>query len=156
MEVTLEIVPMDFSQVLDAVAEGECDLVVSGLSYTPGRAAQVELSKGYHYAGDSAGSGLVIRAEDGEAIKGVEDLAGRNLVAQRGSLQEMLMAENVMNYREFRRVKNIKDVYEALEAGSADAATVDIETAQTYIKNNPDCGLALVPGLRITFSCAFI
>ena len=43
MGVTLEIVPMDFTDVLPAVADGECDLAISGLAFTPGRANQVEL-----------------------------------------------------------------------------------------------------------------
>ena len=148
MGVELVIVPMDFADVLDAVAAGECDLAISGLMYTPGRAAKVELSKGYHYAGNDAGSGLLIRSADAEQIREPRDLAGRDIVAQSGSLQETQMAENVTHYREFRRLSLVQDVYKAVESGRADAAMVDIESAENYIENNPDCGLALVPGVR--------
>ena len=145
MGVELEIVPMDFSDVLPAVMEGVCDLAISGLSYTPARAAQVTMSKGYHYAADNAGTGLVIRAEDAEAIRGTEDLENRNIVAQASSLQETLMAEHVPLYHEFRRVSSVQEVFQGLQEGWADAAAMDIDNARVYIQSNPDCGLMLVP-----------
>lgn len=148
MGVELEILPMDFSVVLDAVAEGEADLAISALAYTPGRAAAVTLSKGYYFSGEDVGNSIVVRAADAEAIQSVKDLEGRDIVAQSGSLQELLMAENVFGYHEFRRLSTIDDVYQAVRQGKADAAAVDVENARSYIEDNPDCGLALVPGIR--------
>lgn len=154
MGVTLEIVPMEFSRVLEAVEEGTCDLAISALAYTPGRAAAVELSKGYYYAGDESGSTLIIRSADAGEITGLDALAGRNIVTQSDSLQELLTAENVQLYREFRRVPSIRAVYEAVQSGAADAAVVDRENARTYIEANPDCGLALVPDVRFVLEAA--
>ena len=155
MGVELSIVPMDFSEVLTAVAEGQCDLAISGLSYTPGRAAQMTLSKGYNYAGSRAGSTLMIRAADSGRITGVDSLAGRNIAAQSGSLQEALMYENVFRYREFRRLSSIQAVYQALMDGSVDAAMVDKESGTAYIEGNPGCGLMLVPGVSFTQEAQF-
>lgn len=155
MGVALEIVPMDFSEVLNAVADETCDLAISALSYTPGRAAVAELSKGYNYADEKAGSALLIRKADADEIAGVEDLAGRDIAAQRSSLQELLMAENVLNYHEFRRLNSMQEVYDALEDGSVDAVMADLETARGYIENKPGCGLMLVPGVRFTLDEAF-
>lgn len=150
MGVELRIVPMDFSEVLTAVAEGQCDLAISALSYTPGRAAQMTLSKGYNFAGSLAGSTLMIRAADSDRITGVDSLVGRNIAAQSGSLQEALMYENVFRYREFRRLSSIQAVYQALMDGSVDAAMVDKESGTAYIEGNPGCGLMLVPGVSFT------
>ena len=147
MGVELVIVPMDFTEVLTAVAEGKCDLAISALAYTPARAAMVELSKGYFFTDSTANCGILIRAVDAEAITGVDDLAERNICAQSGSLQESLMAKNVMHYHEFRRLPSIQEVYDAVQSGAMDAATVDIESAESYIEHHPDCGLMLVPGL---------
>ena len=155
MGVELSIVPMDFSEVLTAVAEGQCDLAISGLSYTPGRAAQMTLSKGYNYAGSRAGSTLMIRAADSGRITGVDSLAGRNIAAQSGSLQEALMYENVFRYREFRRLSSVQTVYQALMDGSVDAAMVDKESGMAYIEGNPRCGLMLVPGVIFTLEAQF-
>lgn len=144
MGVELEIVPMEFTEVLTAVAEERCDLAISALAFTPGRAAIAELSKGYNFAEENAGSALLIRAEDAETITGAKDLAGRDIVAQSGSLQELLMAENVLDYREFRRLSTQQEVYDAVISGEADAAMVDEEPAQGYIANSPESGLMLL------------
>jgi len=155
MGVALQIVPMDFSEVLPAVQEGKCDLAITALSFTPGRAAQVTMSKGYFYAEAGAGSAMLIRAEDAGEIAGIEDLKGRNIAAQAGSIQEALTAEHVQRYHEFRRLPQVQDLYDQLEAGDVDAAMVDAETARLYIESNPDCGLMLVPGVRFALEGQF-
>ena len=147
MGVTLEIVPMKFTEVLPSLAQGDCDLAISALAYTPGRAAQYTLSLGYHFSEETEGSGLLIRTEDREEIRSLEDLAGRDLAAQRGTLQESLLAEHVTDYRQFRRLVSVREVYLALQRGKADAAMVDRETARSYLDSHPGCGLMLVDGL---------
>ncbi|MBR3741943.1 MAG: amino acid ABC transporter substrate-binding protein [Clostridia bacterium] len=148
MGVELEIVPMEFSRVLFAVADGECDLAVSALAYTPSRAVMTTLSKGYYYSGTTVSSGMLIRKADRDEIKSIDDLSGRVIVAQSGSLQESQTAEHVLAYKEFRRLSTMQQVYGAVREGVADAATVDIETALAYIQNHPSCGLTLAEGIQ--------
>ena len=147
MGVELEIVPMDFADVLSSVAAGDYDLAVSALSFTSGRAAMLEMSKGYYYSDDQASSGLIIREESAGVIRSVDDLAQRDIVAQSGSLQETMAADNIAFYRKFRRLPSAGDVYDAVMEGKADAGVVDIGIAKVYIENHPDCGLTIVPGV---------
>lgn len=148
MGVELEIVPMEFSRVLFAVADGECDLAISALAYTPSRAVMITLSKGYYYSGTTVSSGMVIRTKDRDEITSIEDLSKRVIVAQSGSLQESQTAENALAYKEFRRVSTIQEAYGLVREGDADAATVDIETALAYIQSHPACGLTLAEGIQ--------
>ena len=150
MGVELRIVPMDFSEVLTAVSEGNCDLAISGLSYTPGRAARMTLSKGYYFSDVRAGSGLMIRAADSGRITGIDSLKRRNIAAQSGSIQEAFMYENVFHYREFRRLASVQAIYQALMDGSIDAALLDLQSGTAYIEGNPRCGLMFVPGIHFT------
>ena len=145
MGVELEIVPMEFADVLSSVASGSYDLAVSALSFTSGRAAVLEMSKGYYYSNEQASSGILIREENAEAIQTVDDLAQRDIVAQSGSLQETIAAENIFYYRKFRRLPSAGEVYEAVMDGKADAGVVDIGIARVYIENHPGCGLMIVP-----------
>ena len=145
MGVELEIVPMEFTDVLSSVADGEYDLAISALSFTSGRAAVLEMSKGYYFSGEQASSGLIIRSEDADAIRSIDDLAQRDIVAQSGSLQETMAAENIAFYRKFRRLSSAGDVYDTVMSGKADAGVVDIGIALVYIENHPDCGLSIVP-----------
>lgn len=147
MGVELEIVPLEFTDLLSSIGPGKYDLAISGLSYTPGRASSMELSKGYHFSAEPAEVGLIIRKSDEQTIREFSDLTGKNLAAQAGSLQELLVAQNVKDYRQFVRLGSIQDVYDEVSEGRADAAGVDIESARLYIRNNPDCNLTLMEGV---------
>ena len=156
MGVELEIVPMDFSQVLPALADDLCDLTISALAYTPGRANAYTLSKGYYYTDSTASTAFVIRETDAETIRTESDLAARRIIAQSSSLQEALAANHVKQYLEFRRVSSIQTVYDAVRTGKADAGIVDMETAENYIRSNPDCGLMIIPDLYYTLDEYFL
>ena len=145
MGVELEIIPMEFTDVLSSVADGTYDLAISALSFTSGRAAVLEMSKGYYYSAEQASSGLIIREENAGSIRSADDLAECVIVAQSGSLQETMAADNIAFYRKFRRLPSAGDVYDAVTAGKADAGVVDIGIARVYIENHPDCGLTIVP-----------
>ena len=148
MGVALEIIPKDFADVLEATANDECDLAISALSFLPSRAQTNELSKGYFFVDLPVSSTLIIRAEDAEEIRGIDDMTDRVIVAQQGSLQEQLTVENIHNYREFRRLNTTQNVYDAVTSGEADAGTVDLRYAESYIRNNPESGLMIVDAIQ--------
>ncbi len=147
MGVELEIVELGFTEVLSSMKAGKYDLAISGLSYTPERASSMELSKGYHYASEGAHIGLIIHEDNKDDIRELSDLAGRNLIAQQGSLQELLAAQNITGYSQFKRVSSVQEIYDEVSGKEADAAAVDIESAKLYIRNNPDCSLMLMEGI---------
>ena len=150
MGVKLEIVPMDFSDVLPALAEDKCDLTISAIAFTPGRAGSYTLSKGYYFTESEASTTMMIREADREIITSLDDLNKKIIAAQSTSLQESLAVRHVNQYAEFRRLSSVQDVYDAIRNGIADAGFVDMETAQNYIKNNPDAGLMLVSSVQFT------
>ena len=155
MNVDLEIVPLDFTDVLSSIGPGKYDLAISGLSYTPGRASSMELSRGYHYSSEGAAVGILIRADEADSLTETADLTGKDLAAQAGSLQELLLAQNVTSYHQFVRLPSIQDVYDEVSDGRADAAGVDIESAKLYIQNNPGCNLALMEDVAFHLDEAF-
>ena len=147
MGVGLEIIPMDFSKVLPALAEDKCDLTISAIAYTPGRASAYTLSKGYYFADSTASTAVIIRENDRESITSLDDLTDKIIAAQSTSLQEAQASRHLTAYAEFRRLSSVQDVYDMIVSGKADAGFVDMETAQNYIENNPDAGLMLIEGL---------
>ena len=72
MGVELEIVPMEFTQVLPALSENQCDLTLSAIAFTPSRASAYALSKGYYFPATSASTAFVIREEDQENITSLD------------------------------------------------------------------------------------
>ena len=147
MGVKLEIVPMEFTQVLPALTENQCDLTISAISFTPNRASSYAMSKGYYFPDTTASTAFIIREADKEKITTLEDLADKTIIAQSSSLQEAMASKHIVSYREFRRVSSVQAVYEAVRKGRADAGVVDMETASNYIRNNKDAGLILADNL---------
>ena len=147
MGVELQIVPMEFTQVLPALTDNQVDLTISAISFTPGRASSYTMSKGYYFSEGTATTAFIVRETDKDQYTSMEDLADKTLVAQSSSLQEALVAKHVHSYRQFRRLSSLQSVYEAVRQGKADAGVVDLETAETYIRNNPGAGLALAENL---------
>ena len=143
MGVELQIIEMEFSDVLPALTEDQADLTISAISFTPARANSWTMSKGYYYADSTANTVLIVREAEKEQYDDMKALADKTLIAQSSSLQEAQAAENIAFYKEFRRVSSIQSVYDAVEQGRADAGVVDMETAENYIRNNPEAGLAL-------------
>ena len=150
MGVRLEIVPMEFTQVLPALTENQCDLTISAINFTPNRASSYAMSKGYYFPETNATTAFIIREEDREKITSLDDLSDRIIVAQSSSLQEAMASKNIISYREFRRVSSVQAVYEAVRRGRADVGIVDMETASNYIRNNKDAGLILADNLSFT------
>lgn len=148
MGVKLQLVPMDFSLVLMSVNDGECDLAISALMYTPGRAVTNTFSKGYYYGDEDSTVGVLVQTRNLEKIKSIDDLKDKIIVAQSGSLHEALAAEKVHEYHEFRRMSTIQEVYLAVANRWADAAVVNMAAAKAYIESHPQQKLALVPGLQ--------
>ena len=147
MGVKLEIVPLEFTQVLPALTENQCDLTISAIAFTPSRASGYAMSKGYYFPESTASTAFVIREADRESITSLKNLSDKTIIAQSSSLQEALASKHINNYKEFRRVPSVQSVYEAVRKGRADAGVVDMETASNYIRNNPDAGLILADNL---------
>ncbi len=147
MGVELRIIPLEFSNVLPALTDDQADLTISALSFTPSRANLWTMSKGYYYADSTANTVLIVREAEKEQYDDLKALTDKTLIAQSSSLQEAQAAENIAFYKEFRRVSSIQSVYDAVKDGRADAGVVDMETAENYIRNNPESGLALADNL---------
>ncbi len=142
MGVEMQFVPLEFSAVLTSVVEGKNDLAISGLAYTPERAEACNMSIGYYTDPEDAGHGLLIREEDAENIKGLEDLADKTIVFQAGSLQEALVDASGAEVGEVKKVSSSNDAYMSVQEGKADAAAVYKASAALYAEANP--GLMLV------------
>ena len=146
--VDLQIVPLEFGAVLSSIVEGKYDLAISALAYTPERAENMELSKGYYFSDEDEGFGLVIREADKDKIKSIDDLADKIVMAQSGSIQESLINQNIEKYAEFKRLSSTPDCYMALSEGKSNCVCCAISHVELYIEANPDCGLYVMPNVK--------
>ena len=150
--VELRLKPMDFTSVLGSMTSGKFDMAISALAYTPSRAETMNLSKGYYYGSEDPQKayGILIRAEDADEIKTIEDLADKTVAAQNGSLQEMFVREQIPAYKQYNQVSSTNDAFLMVQTGRADAMAAALKIAELYLESNPECGLMILPDFYFT------
>ena len=141
--VELRIVPLEFSAVLASITEGKYDFAASALAYSPGRAENMNMSKGYRFSDEVASYGFLVREADQDMIKTAEDTADLVLVTQSGSVQEGFVNDQIPKYKEFKLVSSMTDGFLMVSEGKADACACDISNGQLYADANG--GLAIAP-----------
>ena len=150
--VELRLKPMDFTSVLGSMTSGKYDMAISALAYTPSRAETMNLSKGYYYGSEDPQKsyGILIREEDADKIKTIDDLADKIVAAQNGSLQEMFVRDQIPAYKQYNPVSSTNDAFLMVQTGRADAMAAALKMAELYLESNPDSGLMILPDFYFT------
>ena len=139
MGVDLRIEASNFDTVLANLSTGQIDLAITGLAYTPARAQSMELSIGYNMDEDSEASaqGVLIRAEDADKYRTLEDLRGVKIAAQSGSIQEQYVKDQISD-PQLQSITTIDDGVALLKNGSVNAVATSMPTGIQYAQNNSD------------------
>ena len=148
LDVELEIVALDFTPLLVAMADGKYDMAISAIAYSPARAEAMNLSDVYMITG--GGYGFICRTEDVGKYNSIASLEGATVITQSGSVQEFLYNDQIkdaVKIKEFKLVDNMTTAYLAVSEGKADVCVCSTESAQLYADANG--GLA-VPEFRLT------
>lgn len=148
LDVQLEIVALDFTPLLVAMADGKYDMAISAIAYSPARAEAMNLTDVYMITG--GGYGFICRSEDVAKYNSIESLEGATVITQSGSVQEFLYNDQIkdaVKVKEFKLVDNMTTAYLAVSEGKADVCVCSTESAQLYADANG--GLA-VPEFRLT------
>lgn len=129
MGAKLEIKDLKFDSLLNELASGRVDFVISGLSPTPERAKQIEMSKIYYKAEQA----VVTREADKDKFSTMESLEGAKIGVQLGSIQEE-MAKKVPNAK-LTSLAKINDIIMQLNTNRVDAAILEGPVAESFVKN---------------------
>lgn len=132
--VELEIKDMDFDGLLMALNADKVDFVVAGMTPRPDR--DVEFSKIYY----KAVQGLVVHVDNKDTYKSVEDLKGKRIGAQKGSIQEDLIQEEVEDI-DLKGLAKIPDLVLEVKHKKIDAVIMEMPVAEAYVANNSDLHL---------------
>ena len=154
--VKLEIVAMDFTPLLVAMADGKYDMAISAIAYSPARAEVMNLTDVYMIAG--GGYGFICRTEDAAKYTSIASLEGATVVTQSGSVQEFLYNDQIKNavkVKEFKLVDNMTTGYLQVAEGKADVCICSTSSAELYAEANgglvvPDFLLEVDPNMNGT------
>lgn len=146
--VELEIKDMDFDGLLAALASGNVDLVVAGMTPTEERRQNVDFSDIYY----SVEHGVMIRKADSSLYgRDVLSLKDRMIGAQRGAIQVGLAKANIKGVSEdkleephaqVKELGRLPDLVMELKNSKIDGVVAELPVVKVYIAANPDLSLA--------------
>ena len=131
--VELEIKDMSFDGLLEALVTGKVDFVIAGMNPTPERAENVDFSEIYYTAKHS----IIINKENLDKISSFDDLKGKKIGVQKGTVQEELASEQIKE-AELKGLGKVTDLILELKYGKVDAIVVENPVAKAYVDKNPD------------------
>jgi len=126
-----EIVTAAWDGIFAALAAGEWDVVVSGVTITPERDEIVDFTNSYMRYGQV----IMVRADETEVID-VDTLAGHLVGSQLGTTNEAKAIE-VVGEDNVKSFETFAVAVEALLAGDVDAIILDSPAADGYMLENP-------------------
>lgn len=134
--VEIEIQEMEFSTICDAVRNGIVDLGVSGLSPNEERLQIVDFSNIYF----EAEQGILINKNNVDKIQGLDDLKGKKVGAQNGSIQGTI-AQSI-DGAEVKLLPEVPTLIQDLIAGNLDAVIVELPVADVQASINDTLAVA--------------
>ncbi|OAS87505.1 MULTISPECIES: transporter substrate-binding domain-containing protein [Metabacillus] len=129
----IEVQDMDFNSLIPALQAKQIDIVLSGMTPTPEREENVDFSDIYYTANH-----MIISLKDKE-IKSLEELEGKTIGVQLGSIQEEKATE--ISEQVDLKIENrnkISDLIQELKSGRIDAAIIEDLVANGYIEKDKD------------------
>lgn len=128
MGVKIEWVEIDFKGIVAGLRAKRVDLLITALTKTPERAAQIEFSIPYYNAGVGAAK------KKGSSINVPTDLAGKVVGVQIGSSGERFVREQVKDVKEVKTYDTILLALKDLEIGRVDAVVNPLPSIKYNMK----------------------
>ena len=120
-----------FDSIINEVKTGKADFGAAGISYTDERAKQVDFSINY------STSNQVVVVKNGSNIRDVNNIDGKKIAVQLGSVADTYVTSNFKNSEIIREKKYLAAI-EDLKSGKADCVVMDELPAKEMVKNNND------------------
>ena len=147
----LKIQDMKFDGLIGALQTERIDMVLSGMSATDKRKENVDFSTEYNHSGE-----MFITLKDSD-IKTIEDLKGKSLGVQLGTIQEdgaKKIQKETVDF-EMKAVDNSNVLIQELLSKKIDVAYMDKAVAQGYIEEHNLAGFddptSSSPGMAVAF-----
>lgn len=135
--VDIEIKDMEFGSLIGSLQAGKLDMVISGLSPDEERKKSVDFSDIYY----EATHGVLVKAENKDKYKTLDDLAGKKVGAQMGSIQAELAKAQIKD-ADLKLLGDVNNLILELKSGKIDALVVEIPVAETVVTTNTDLVVA--------------
>lgn len=145
--VELRVDNISFDGIIPAITSGKADFGAAGMSITEDRKKQVDFSIEY------AVSTQVILTTADSGITSVEDLDGKNVGVQMGTISDIVLSDENPEIS-LVRGKKYTDLAMEMENGKIEAIVLDNLPAQAMQKSNPDFVILETPFFTDVYAIA--
>lgn len=140
-------VKMEFSGLVEALKNGQIDLICAGMTATDERRQSIDFSDAYwtgHY-------GLLVKKDSPYAnATSLSDFAGAAVLGQRDTLLDTVIDE-IDGVNHLTPVDSVPAQLSNLNQGTCDAITFDVENEKGLLAANPDLVAVEIDGSKILF-----
>jgi putative lysine transport system substrate-binding protein/putative lysine transport system permease protein len=127
-------VKMSFSGLIDALNNGQIDVIIAGMSATAKRKQSVDFSTPYFVGG----FGLLVKKGSKYAnATSLKDFSGAAVLGQKDTLLDTVIDE-IPNVNHLTPVDSVPNQLSQLNQGTCDAITYNTENTNGFLKANPD------------------
>ncbi|MBO1306509.1 transporter substrate-binding domain-containing protein [Enterococcus sp. 669A] len=140
MGVEVELMDMSFNNVLATTKEGQADIAVSAISVTDEREESFDFTTDYY----TSPQVIVINKNNAETLNSIESLADKNVGAQKGTIQENIV-KNQLEGAQLVSIEKLPNIFIEVSSGSLDALVVEQMVATSYVEQNPELMIADIP-----------
>ncbi|WKA57646.1 ABC transporter substrate-binding protein [Planococcus shenhongbingii] len=148
----LNITDMKFDGLIGALQNDRVDMVIAGMSATEERRKNVDFSTEYNHSGE-----MFLTAK-GSELKSLEDLEGKTVGVQLGTIQEeganAIVKEEDINF-EIKALDDSGALIQEILSNRIDAAYMDKQVAKGYIEaqdlDSFDDPTTSSPGMAVAF-----
>lgn len=140
--VELELKDMPFDGLLVALQAGKVDAIFAGMTPTDERKQNADFSDIYY----TATHRFIVRSGDETGITSMDDLKGKKIGVQKGSIQETIAQEN-FDAANIKSLEKVTDLVLDLKNNKVDAVLVEKGPAEINAEKND--GITVVEQLEV-------
>ncbi len=140
--VELEIKDMKFAALIEALKNGQVDIIIADITPTAEREQQIDFSIPYYFS-----KGYAVLTVKDKNLNSIEDLYGKKIGVQLGTIQQDWAEENLKDKAEIITYNKVyPDMIFVLKRGDVDAIIVGDLIADVLIKKDPELKIAFYAG----------
>ena len=135
--VELEVKDMDFDGLLVALQAGKVDMVFAGMTPTDERKENADFSDIYY----TATHRFILRSGEEGSVKSFDDLKGKKIGVQKGSIQEGIAKDN-FDAANIKSLAKVTDLVLDLKNNKVDAILIEEGVAKINCDKNKDIAVS--------------
>lgn len=139
LKLKLVIVKMDWDGLIEALNQGQIDVIIAGMMDTAERRQAINFSKPYH---ETIYCMMLNKGSKFENAKDIQDFKGASVLGQKDTALDTVI-DQINGVNHLAAVASVPDMIARLREGACDALVINLENSKGYLASNPDFKLVV-------------